>query len=77
MLAPAKPELVRYLSENPGAVIEEAAKLHAVTPRDVVEALPAEEAAANVAYLRRLLARKDNAHTDSDKIPVAAIGRPI
>jgi putative heme utilization carrier protein HutX len=42
MLAPAKPELVRYLSENSGAVIEEAAKLHAVTPRDVVEALPAE-----------------------------------
>src|SRR5712692_1807946 len=39
--------------------------------------LPAEEAAANVAYLRRLLARKDNAHTDSDKIPAAAIGRPI
>src|SRR6266478_3653248 len=38
---------------------------------------PAEEAAANVAHLRRLLARKDNAHTDSDKIPVAAIGRPI
>jgi Flp pilus assembly protein TadD len=38
---------------------------------------PAEEAAANVAYLRRLLARKDNAHTASDKIPVAAIGRPI
>jgi Flp pilus assembly protein TadD len=38
---------------------------------------PAEEAAANVAYLRRLLARKDNAHPDSDKIPVAAIGRPI
>jgi Flp pilus assembly protein TadD len=38
---------------------------------------PAEEAAANVAYLRQLLARKDNAHTDSDKIPVAAIGRPI
>src|SRR5882762_11154974 len=38
---------------------------------------PPEEAAANVAYLRRLLARKDNAHTDSDKIPVAAIGRPI
>jgi Flp pilus assembly protein TadD len=38
---------------------------------------PAEEAAANVAYLRRLLARKDNAHKDSDKIPVAAIGRPI
>jgi Flp pilus assembly protein TadD len=38
---------------------------------------PAEEAAANVAYLRRLLARKDNAHTDTAKIPVAAIGRPI
>jgi putative heme iron utilization protein len=47
MLAPAKsesakPELVRYLPESPGAVIEEVAKLHAVTPRDVVEALPAE-----------------------------------
>ena len=38
---PAKPELVRYLSENPGAVIEEAAKLHAATAREVVEALPA------------------------------------
>src|ERR1700693_1787077 len=38
---------------------------------------PAEEAAANVAYLRRLLSRKNNAHTASDKIPVAAIGRPI
>ena len=42
MLAPAKPELVHYLSENPGAVIEEAARLHAVTAREVVEALPAE-----------------------------------
>jgi putative heme utilization carrier protein HutX len=40
MLAPAKPELVRHLAENPGAVIEEAAKQHAVTPRAVVEALP-------------------------------------
>jgi putative heme utilization carrier protein HutX len=39
---PARPELLRYLSENPGVVIEEAAKLNAVTPRDVVEALPAE-----------------------------------
>jgi len=34
MLAPANPELVRYLSDNPGAVVEEAAKLNAVTPRD-------------------------------------------
>ena len=42
MLAPAKPELVRYLADNPGAVIEEAAKQHAATPREVVEALPAE-----------------------------------
>ena len=42
MLAPAKPELVRYLADNPGAVIEEAAKQHTVTPREVVEALPAE-----------------------------------
>nr|WP_244548820.1 tetratricopeptide repeat protein [Bradyrhizobium canariense] len=35
---------------------------------------PPEEAAANVTYLRRLLARKDNAHTNVDK--VAAAGRP-
>jgi Flp pilus assembly protein TadD len=37
---------------------------------------PAEEAAANVAYLRRLLSRKENARTDADNIPVAATGRP-
>lgn len=30
------------MAENPGAVLEEAAKLHGVTPRAVVEALPAE-----------------------------------
>jgi Flp pilus assembly protein TadD len=37
---------------------------------------PADEAAANVAYLRRLLSRKDNARKDADKIPMAAAGRP-
>lgn len=37
--------------------------------------LPAEEAAANVAYLKRLLARKQNARAAADKIPVAT-GRP-
>ena len=37
---------------------------------------PPEEAAANVAYLRRLLSRKESAHTDADKIPVTAIARP-
>jgi putative heme utilization carrier protein HutX len=42
MLAPAKPELLRHMAENPGAVIEEAAKQHAASCRDVVEALPAE-----------------------------------
>src|SRR5262245_57894947 len=42
MLAPPTPELVRHMAENPGAVLEEAAKLHSVTPRAVVEALPAE-----------------------------------
>jgi Flp pilus assembly protein TadD len=36
---------------------------------------PAAEAAENVAYLRRLLSRKENAHTDVDGIPVAAIAR--
>ena len=35
---------------------------------------PADEAAANVAYLRHLLAKKDNARKDADKIPVAAAG---
>jgi len=37
---------------------------------------PAEEAAANVAYLRRLLSRKENARADVQKIPVAGVGRP-
>jgi Flp pilus assembly protein TadD len=35
---------------------------------------PAEEAAANVAYLKQLLHRKQNARTDVDKVPVSAIG---
>lgn len=34
--------LARALAENPGVVIEEAAKTHGVTPRQVIEALPAE-----------------------------------
>jgi Flp pilus assembly protein TadD len=37
---------------------------------------PAEEAAANVVYLRRLLARKENARSYADRIPVTAAGRP-
>jgi Flp pilus assembly protein TadD len=37
---------------------------------------PAEEAAANVAYLRRLLSRKENARADADKILVTAAGHP-
>ena len=36
---------------------------------------PPEEAAANVANLRRLLSRKDAARTDADKPPAAAAGR--
>jgi Flp pilus assembly protein TadD len=35
---------------------------------------PPEEAAANIAYLRRLLSRKDNARADAGKIPVASAG---
>jgi Flp pilus assembly protein TadD len=38
--------------------------------------LPPEEAAKNVAYLKRLLARKKNARAEGDKIPIAAAGRP-
>jgi Flp pilus assembly protein TadD len=38
--------------------------------------LPPEEAAKNVAYLKRLLARKENARAERDKIPIAAAGRP-
>jgi Flp pilus assembly protein TadD len=37
---------------------------------------PAEEAAANVAYLRRLLSRKWNARADMNNIPVTATGHP-
>jgi len=38
--------------------------------------LPPEEAAANVASLKRLLSRKEGTRADVDKIPVAAVGRP-
>jgi Flp pilus assembly protein TadD len=37
---------------------------------------PAEEGAADVAYLRRLLSRKENARADAGKIPVTTAGRP-
>jgi Flp pilus assembly protein TadD len=37
---------------------------------------PTEEAAANVADLRRLLSRKGSARADAGKLPVAAAGRP-
>ena len=37
---------------------------------------PPEEAAANVATLKRLLSRKENAHAEVEKIPVASAGRP-
>ncbi len=37
---------------------------------------PPEEAAANVAALKRLLSRKENAHADADKAPGTAVGRP-
>src|SRR3982075_2296259 len=37
---------------------------------------PPEEAAANVAYLRRLLSRKENARADANNLPVTAIGHP-
>ncbi len=38
--------------------------------------LPPEEAARNVAYLKRLLARKENAHADAGKIPIATAKQP-
>ena len=41
MFATPTTELPRYMADNPGAVFEEAAKLHRVTPRETVEALPA------------------------------------
>src|SRR6202048_4699496 len=37
---------------------------------------PAEEAAANVAYLKRLLSRKEHARTDADNTPATAVARP-
>jgi heme iron utilization protein len=41
-LAATKPDLVRVLAADPGAVVETVAKEHGVTTREVVEALPAE-----------------------------------
>ena len=38
--------------------------------------LPAEEAAANVAYLKQMLSRKDNPRSGAKTVPVAALGRP-
>jgi Flp pilus assembly protein TadD len=38
--------------------------------------LPPEEAAANVAYLKQMLSRKDNPRTGAAAIPVASLSRP-
>jgi len=40
--AQADAALVRALADNPGVVIEEAARTHGATPRQVIEALPEE-----------------------------------
>src|SRR5262245_54968810 len=40
MLASPKPELVRTMADNPGAVFEDVARQHNVTPCAAVEALP-------------------------------------
>ena len=37
--------------------------------------LPADEAAANVAYLKQMLSRKDNPHTGAARVPVASLNR--
>jgi Flp pilus assembly protein TadD len=38
--------------------------------------LPADEAAANVAYLKQMLARKDNPRSGAATVPVASLSRP-
>jgi Flp pilus assembly protein TadD len=38
--------------------------------------LPAEEAAANVSYLKQMLARKDNPRTGAATVPLASLSRP-
>jgi Flp pilus assembly protein TadD len=50
---------------------------HFAEAEKIVKAdLPPDEAAANVATLKRLLSRKENMHAGVDKIPVATAGRP-
>jgi Flp pilus assembly protein TadD len=38
--------------------------------------LPADEAAANVAYLKQMLSRKDNPRTGAGTVPMASLSRP-
>jgi Flp pilus assembly protein TadD len=38
--------------------------------------LPADEAAANVAYLKQMLSHKENPHTGAARVPVASLNRP-
>ena len=50
---------------------------HVAEAETIVKAgLPPEEAATNVAQLKRVLSRKENAHAEVDKMPIAAAGRP-
>jgi Flp pilus assembly protein TadD len=38
--------------------------------------LPADEATANVAYLKQMLSRKDNPRAGAARVPVASLNRP-
>jgi Flp pilus assembly protein TadD len=50
---------------------------HFAEAESIVKAdLPADEAAANVAYLKQMLSRKDNPGGGAGKIPVASLNRP-
>jgi Flp pilus assembly protein TadD len=48
-----------------------------VEAESIVKAdLPAEEAAANVAYLKQMLSRKDGLRNGAGTVPVASLSRP-
>lgn len=82
---PKAEETLRRANARPGADLRVRANLalavglqgRLAEAETLVKAdLPPEEAARNVAYLKRLLARKDNARAEGLKIPVATAKHP-
>ncbi len=71
----AVPEPMRGCGRNLGLVVGLQGRF--AEAETIVKAdLPPDQAAANVAYLKQMLSRKDNPRGGAARVPVASLSRP-